>query len=481
MASISKRYLVTKNIGPLALLNTITAYAKRVEAQLTFDEKITDENGLYLFLSPFCAVRDDTPDLFLLHEDDLKKGKLVVFRDEVDYFNFDVILGGGKVLKEFFEAKNHYEWAQANRDLKVTKLNYRYNRLPLLDDWGEPRHSSFVINYSQGAEAPGLLDVIKKDLDLWRPPFKYKENVALMVDGCGLGDVTECEPVARFAMEELYHDANFVIVTDKPELFEHLPVPIYGNKDKVPEAGNYYKMFCFGDVESPKQGRYLSHSQCHCTDFCSFMAYRRQIPVPRKEIHLSDFTSSLSPEDREYLSNAILVHPGRHWPSKTFPPEVWESYVEGLVEAGYKIALIGKDLGSDQGVVHFHLKDAVRPRVKDYTNQMSLKQLIAAHQISPAVLSNDSAPLHIAGAFDNWIFAILTCKQWEYVMPYRHGSQEYKALALNKGYLYETKRHRPNQLDGFKIDKYDRIEDLLGILPSKEEVVQAVSARIKIL
>jgi len=473
-------------------IESIANYAKKHNISLfTNYNVISDTYNRFLVLSPNILIRPDCPNLFEI----LEKNKIHIMKEsryilnpeakmlcdknkkEYDWYDFSVVMLDREDLPFIhLNLEEKFNYLQKNNN-KIKELDYFYNRIPEMDQaCGESRFASYIINYSSFIHnEEKFKELIEMEVKNWNPPYVYKDYVALMVDGCGLGDVTCCEPVARFAKEDLFPNDNLILVTDKPELFNHLDIPIYGNKDLVPNASNYYKMYCFGDVESPTQGRYLSHSQIHCIDFCSLMAYRRQIPNHRKPIKLPDYRSLVPEEYFAHISRSILVHPGKHWKSKTFSKEVWESYVKALVENGYKITLVGKTITEDQGVVKLDPIEGVL----DLTDKLDLKQFIGAVNLAPGVLSNDSAILHIAGAFNGWIFPILSCKEWDYVMPYRKGrdgvvSQSYKAHPLNNGYVYTPNQHKPNQIRGFKIDECTDT-DLERILPTPKQLVYEIN------
>jgi hypothetical protein len=113
--------------------------------------------------------------------------------------------------------------------------------------------------------------------------------------------------------------------------------------------------------------------------------------------------------------------------------------------------IIGKQIGDGHGYVdvngggHF-----------DFRDRLSIEGLIALISKAPVLITNDSAPLHIAGAFDNEIILIPTCKHPDHLLPYRQGRKDYKAQALYKelacdGYCFrpsETNVHSLTELPG---------------------------------
>ena len=81
-------------------------------------------------------------------------------------------------------------------------------------------------------------------------------------------------------------------------------------------------------------------------------------------------------------------------------------------------------------------------------DRTSIGTMMAAISRAPVLLSNDSSPVHFAGAFDNWIIVIPTCKHPDHILPFRripNGviSSYYKAHALYKKLTLDDCDQRP--------------------------------------
>lgn len=452
-----------------SLFSKLMFYAAKIGADLfqEIPEKI-DEYDKIMIISPMMAIREDCPDLFSI----VPNGKIGVlneknFNHEKNYSLNIVIL-----CKEHFEGfiSSPLIFLEKNKE-KIFELSYKFNRLPCMDSVsGESRLSAYIINYNDVDDA-----TINDDLSNWLPPYEYRQNIALVTDGCGIGDLVCVEPLARFCRDYLFKDENLIIISDYPELYEHLGLPIYGNKEYVPNARAYRRLTCFApENDGSIHSQVLSHPQMNSTDYSSILAIKYQLSNDMKQISLSDNTHLLSDNLKSILSNSLIVHAGKHWASKTFPIDWWQSVVELLADNGINIVLIGKKINEGQGVVDVK---CTRKNIISLVDKLTLRQTIGALKISPAVLTNDSMPIHISGAFDNWIFPILSCKKFEHVMPYRNGKQDYKVVALNKGYVFDYKTNRINQLDGFKIDACSE-EKIREILPTPEEVLAVVKGKL---
>ena len=165
----------------------------------------------------------------------------------------------------------------------------------------------------------------------------------------------------------------------------------------------------------------------------------------------------------------ILIHPGKGWASKTFPDTYWYSIVEALIKNGNKVAIIGKYISNEQGTTGMKVPDGVI----DTRDILSLGGLIAIISQAKILVSNDSAPVHIAGAFDNHILLIPTCKHPDHVLPLRNGSRKYKTRSLYKKLLCDFIDMAPTQVHGQTIDYV--VGDIMDYLPDPSDIVKCVN------
>ena len=169
------------------------------------------------------------------------------------------------------------------------------------------------------------------------------------------------------------------------------------------------------------------------------------------------------------INDLVCVHPGRHWPSKTFPVDWWQKVIDGLHEAGLKVCLIGQEevLEKTRGT----LPVEVREGMIDTRDLLDLGSLFALISQCKMVISNDSSPIHIAGAFDKPnIILIPSCKHPEHILPWRNGNQDYKAKALYKKLTLEDVSAQPTEVYGSLADKVKG--DILDYIADPEEVIK---------
>jgi lipopolysaccharide biosynthesis glycosyltransferase len=484
---------------------TIKRYAERIGAEFIVIDKCTttphwekfqindllNKYDRIIYLDTDLIVRDDCPNLF----DIVPYNQLGAFNESkfapreyslletakaygIDpskmnwngkYYNTGVMVIS-KCHKKLFsrptmEVSNFYEQGYLNLTISKEEsfrtkedtplmydLPYQLNRMTCLDISGETRHASYIIHYAgyHYFTQPGEIElIIQDDLKKWTedsPGYNYKRKIVLVVSG-GMGDQVCAEPTLRF-LQRVYKDtADIIITTHYPKLFEHLGYPVYNHNSFVPEEHKpFYQMQTFPDPETVTYS-VISNLMSHTVDYCSIACLQRVLPLPDKIIQLK-----VSDQDNKELdgilngfdlSRALLIHPGRHWSSKSFPKEWWQEIVDTLSKE-IPICLIGTDDHSNRGAYQLDLPD----NSINLIDRTSIGTLMASISRAPILLSNDSSPIHIAGAFDNWIVVIPTCKHPDHILPFRMGkdgvvSSYHKAKALYKRLTLDDCDQRP--------------------------------------
>jgi hypothetical protein len=469
-----------------------------------------------IYLDTDLIVRDDCPDLFgLVSENDLgmfNEGRWVPratslsealreYRvslpdwDGYTYYNTGVMVVSRKhrqLFKTPEKIVNMGMWEQPYLNMKflqdnkltIEDIDFRFNRMTFMDGYiGITRKDSYIVHYAGVPESFDLYGLIKKDLDSWekdKPDYKYERNLVFYMCG-GLGDQLAAEPVVRYVMNSMYKDTkvNYTIISDWPRLFKHLEVPCMERSEyeaTVPNDGDHpiKVMKTIPSEDESVIWKIWPNVLSHMTDYAAVCTIHKTIPDKDKDIHLKASLEGVmeiaeiihSPLEQEM----ILVHPGRGWASKTFPKVWWDTVIQGLVSSGKQVGVIGKHIDEKQGYVDVDIPEGVI----DFRDLYSLEGLIALLATSKVLVSNDSGPVHIAGAFDNYIVLIATCKHPDHVLPYRKGSKYHKAYAFMKKLTIDEWDYNPTRL-GCSNGKEtaDKIikGTIMDYLPEPEEVV----------
>ena len=463
-----------------------------------------------IYLDTDIIVRDDCPNLFdLVPKGDLGLFNEMPFTDRRDlsliesckdyglilnnwdgkYYNTGVMVIS-RQHKQLFkkperEIFNFYEQGYFNANLakvlesvgnemSVFNLSHYYNRMACMDKFtGEERFASYIIHYAGFPNMEFILSLIPEDLKKWAnsaPAYQFQRHLLIDVQG-GLGDQVCAEPVLRFMKEKVYPNADIKVLTHFPTLFKHLNLPVFrhGEFKREPDIP-YYSVNSLPGPDT-MMWQCVSHLLCHPVDFIAMALLRRTLPNEDKQIRLKVDLSGLAEVmdvvGTRQLSELVLVHPGKHWESKTFPAQWWQKVIDQIQAAGRTVCLIGADEKS-RGV----LDVAAREGMIDTRNLLSLDGLIALIASAKVLVSNDSAPIHLAGAFDNYIVLIPTCKHPDHLLPYRQKIQYHKAIALYKKFMGDDYNSQPTELYGSLGDKVKG--DYLDYLPEPAEVAAQV-------
>ena len=455
-----------------------------------------------LYLDVDLIVRDDCPSLFdVVPEDKLgmfNEGKYAprseylqqaseYYKEPLKKWNGRFYNSGVMVISrmhkqlfrmprgvDFVETDQPYINLRINNDeVKMHELHYKFNRMDILDKvTGISRLDSYIVHYA-GAPKEQIFGVMLRDIEQWKidgPEYRYQQNILISVTA-GMGDQLCSEPAIRYT-EKLYPDSNIFVVSHFPRLFEHLDMPVFDYHQWKGMQDVVLTMHTCPDDEQSEHN--LSHVLFHPTDFASMSMIKRTIPNHEKTIKLKvdveDVASVIDlVKDKPEYKKLVLVHPGKWWPSKTFPVEWWQEVVDGLSEK-LCVGIIGKYIDEKQGYLHIDCpKDGI-----DFRDLTSLGEMIALISLSKVLVTNDSSPLHIAGAFDNWIVAMPTCKHADHILPFRNGTQYYKTKALQKKLLLDDLEIRHTEFDTDTIDLIPKNKTLWDYLPDPKTVIKEV-------
>ncbi len=100
----------------------------------------------------------------------------------------------------------------------------------------------------------------------------------------------------------------------------------------------------------------------------------------------------------------ICIAPGSVWFTKRYPKEKFTEFCDLLLEKDFKIFLTGGT--ADKSISEFILKNTINKNVIDTTGEFSFKESAELISRAELLITNDSAPLHLANAVGTKVFAI---------------------------------------------------------------------------
>lgn len=287
--------------------------------------------------------------------------------------------------------------------------------------------------------------------------------------GGALGDEICIEPVVRYACSMNLYDVR--VLSGYPEVFKHLNIPVGLTQDNILVNNEQHiyvpacpRMMCNGVFSEHPFAHFAQPLLCHPVDFVSLFMLRRMLPdeAKRPELVYSEEAQKRVQEICPDLD--VAFHIGATEKCRAFPQDYAQAIVDRLETDGLRIAIFGK---STQHMPNIRCKI-------DLVDKLDLEMLFAFIRcFAPITLTNDSAPVHIGGAFDNHLVVIPTIRHPDRLLHMRYGSRYYKANVLYKRLMYDDISLPLDSLVGDKrwADVENRREEFL---PEIDSVVSCV-------
>lgn len=269
----------------------------------------------------------------------------------------------------------------------------------------------------------------------------------------GLGDQICAEPTLRFALKT-FKGCSVSLASEHPELFRHLVFTEVFDLNKV--QPHWDRFLAFDTIRPPTDllWEFMSHMLVNCVDYPSLCAFRCQLPVKDREVKLEPSAHDIR-ATADIMRGAglkdfmpyVVIHPGRHWQSKTFPVEWWNAVLAELINNGVKPILIGADTGDNRSTVDVNPTGCV-----DLRNKLSIMQCVALLMHAHVLLTNDSSPLHMAAPSNAWIGFIATCKHPDYITHWRNGQWGWRMENLGLGGIWDVLDFCPNKENTVEVE-----------------------------
>jgi hypothetical protein len=279
-------------------------------------------------------------------------------------------------------------------------------------------------------------------------------NILIQTWG-GVGDTITAEPAIRFAVENFKCAVS--IETSFPELFRHLSFnQVFNCGNELPkQAVDRSKFLIFKSVYSPEElhAEFFCHMGVHRVDYHTLAMWRVQIPTKDRQIKLvPNADETLKAERLIDPDTDVIVHAGRTWPSRTYPQEWWQRALQRLIKKGKRPVLIGSQTAiTDRGVVELDGHGCL-----NLIGQLSLLETTAVLHRAHCLLTNDSAPLHMASSGNAFIGFLSTANDGEHIKHWRQGTFGWRMQDFAKGSVYTNIFNPcPNRLGEFDFANHD--------------------------
>ncbi len=339
---------------------------------------------------------------------------------------------------------------------------------------------------ASGREANEILNwhncslIPNPEIPTFRTSYAIQQGVEknlLLITWGGLGDQICSEPTLRYALKT-FKDCDISLASECPQLFTHLKFKrVFDLNSERPIIENYLPFEMIRNTDS-LTWEFMSHMLINCVDYPALCAFRCQLPVADREITLvpsDDDKAAVSHAliDYSYLDTKkiVVIHPGRHWQSKTFPKHWWDGVIKALWDDGIKPIIIGANMDDNRGTV-----DVDTTFAYDLRNKLTIMQTVALLQKSAVLLTNDSAPLHMAASGNAWIGFFATCKHPDMISHWRQGKWSHKMENLSVGGIWDLLHYCPNKPE--KVEAENVGDNLEKWLPEPASVASWAIERI---
>jgi len=299
---------------------------------------------------------------------------------------------------------------------------------------------------------------------------KTLKNILLTTFG-GIGDHICAEPTIRYASKCKSEYEIMGLATSIPELYSHIKIDKVLTDEYVRDEWTVFKTY---PDDTGLLQEFISHGLTNCVDSSSLFAFRLQLPTKDREIQITPRHPGQKIAEL-FDKPSVIVHAGKHWPSKTFPKAWWDDVLNEIKKSGHKPILIGANVDGNRTSVEVETEGCI-----DLRNKTMLSELAWVCQRATVVLTNDSAPLHLAASTDPadyegtgnaWTGLIATCKHQDFITHFRKGQWQWREVAHNKGGIWETTGFLPNKDKDVHINLVEP-EMLMSWLPDAREYGQ---------
>lgn len=309
----------------------------------------------------------------------------------------------------------------------------------------------------------------------------HKDDILLFLRG-GLGDVVCALPSVMYALAVFRRCSPHVrisVATEFPELFKHLPLKrIYDLNVQEPKWNKYFVFRSFADPDE-FVNEFMMPLGMNIVDYISIKMFRVQLPHYRKNIMLpiGDFQIAL-PEVQARLPSTVVIHPGRTWQSRTIPVDYWNQIIDAVHSLGRQIILIGGG-DSERGTVNVDSSKCI-----DLREKLDLLSTVSLLDKCEKLLTNESAPMHLAAATKIQIGFFATVKHESNLLHWRNINKNRPDMPIENSFgffmenlatggLWQELDWCPNNMEKVTVNEVGD-EKLRSYLPSIQKVLDFV-------
>jgi|WetSurSiteA1Bulk_404760.scaffolds.fasta_scaffold14810_2 hypothetical protein len=270
-------------------------------------------------------------------------------------------------------------------------------------------------------------------MDLKDFSTKRLAGIVILCTG-GRGDLVNTEPALRYFVNKAFLHTPVIIVSELPELFRHLEservTSVSKQEARESDEDWAHHGILFNNNHQKGLVRGLNQPLMHGVDNAAIYLLGYTLPNADKRVKLPPPSQEEIESFRDKLSRyalvpeeTLLIHAGDTWQTRTIPVEWWDEFIGAYP---YPVCLIGISNPTKEEEARFcnkgkHVRAVLQlPKVASLVNELSIRETVVAVSQCWGLITNDSLPVHIAGAFTNYLFTAATSKHWDNLKPYGH-------------------------------------------------------------
>lgn len=163
------------------------------------------------------------------------------------------------------------------------------------------------------------------------------------------------------------------------------------------------------------------HKQGHIVERLLDVVRYLGVPVRKIEYPLPDLADEKKSVANKLVaigvvSDYILLAPGSRGASKNWPIEYWSELAGRIAEDGHNVLIIGAK--GDYELAERIITQAPNNKIKNFTGQTTIKELMALEEGALMHISSDTGPLHIANAVGTSLIGLFGPTRPERSGPY---------------------------------------------------------------
>lgn len=282
------------------------------------------------------------------------------------------------------------------------------------------------------------------------------DNIVAIILNCeGMGDCLFAIPVIKKIRSMVEPNTQFVVFTHHPNLFVKCPYveKAFGIHDTA-EREKYKKIVPLFDPSK------LPHWLMDTFDFIS-------IPAGIGELSFREKQLEYFPVEEDHSQHFdVVINTSVTWPSRSWQIENWQKLADYILEEGYSIAVVGKDVYSKAD--NMWKKSQTLKGCTDLTNKLSLDQAYYTIKNCDLFITCQNGLSVLSGATDTEIIVLDMSIEWSKRAIYRKEDPHCK-VSYVKG---NCKIYCCASLDCSIYGEF-------RCIPTVEQVIETVSRKLK--